>query len=131
MLWYEAVWYFVGCAVLLGAVSALLLHGIFRIVVLIFRLDREPEPKPKDVPARGHDVKSYRKTRERKREQAEKEQAEIDARAQALANSPLLKEALKQISGDPVEDINSPNRRKSRPSLLDQPIIENSDEEDS
>lgn len=123
------MWYFISCAVLLGAALALLLHGIFRTFVLIFRLDRPP--KPKDVPARGPDVKSYRKSRERRRRQAEKEQQEIDARAKALANSPLLKEALNQMSREPLDGNNSPSGRRQRRSLLDQTIIEHSDEEDS
>jgi len=123
------VWYYIGCAVLLGAILALLLHGILRTVVLIFRLDRPP--KPKDLPAKGPDVHSYQKNRERKRRQAEKEQQEIDARAQVLANSPLLKEALKQMSRNTRDGNNSPSERRQRPSLFDQIIIERSDEEDS
>jgi len=123
------VWYFVGCAVLLGAALALLLHGIFRTFVLIFKLDRLP--KPKDLPATGPNVKSYRKSRERKRRQAEKEMQEIDVRAKALANSPLLREALKQMSRASLDGNLSPSERRQRPSLLDQTIIEHSDEEDS
>lgn len=98
-------------------------------MVLILSLDRKPIPN--DVPAKGHDVKSYRKTRERKKEKAKREQQEIDARAKALANSPLLKQALKQMSRDPPQDYGSPTGRTPRPSLLDQTIIEHSGEEDS
>ena len=106
------------------------MHGIFRAFVLVLRLDRSP--KPKDLPAKGHDVKSYRRTRERKRKQAEKEQDEIDARARALASSPLLKDALKQMSrNESTRDRGSPDGPRHTPSLLHQTIIEHTDEEES
>lgn len=84
------------------------------------------------MPAKGHDVKSYRRTRERKRKQAEEEQQEIEAKARALANSPLLKDALRHMSRDEANrDRSTPNGPGQRPSLFNQTIIEHTDEEDS
>ena len=57
----------------IGLLSALILHLILRTFVFLFNLDRPSVPKPKDRPARGHDVKSYRAAREKKQRQAEKE----------------------------------------------------------
>lgn len=127
------MWYFIGWAIIIGLISALVVHGIFRAFVLIFNLDRQPKPKPKDIPAKGHDVKSYRKAREEKRMREEKEQQELEARARALAKSPLLKDALLQMQRDSPEEANlSPNTRKvGNSSLIDQTILEHSAEEDS
>lgn len=127
------MWYFVGCAILIGVVAALTLHGILRAFILVFRLNEKPTPKVSNIPARGHDINSYRKARERKKLQAEKEQKEIEATAQALATSPLLKEALKQMRRDsPDEKAGSPGSRiRSRESLYGQTILENTEEDDS
>lgn len=128
----QAIWYFIGCAILVGLVAALVLHGIFRTFVLIFGLDRKLQPKPKDKPAKGHDVKSYRKAREQKRKQVEKEQEELDQRARALANSPLLKDALRKMYKRSHEDASSPRSNIApNSSLLDTMIMEQSAEEDS
>lgn len=90
-------------------------------------------PKITHIPARGHDINSYRRAREKKKVQAEKEQKEIEATAQALATSPLLKEALKQMRIDsPDEKSGSPaSRIRSRESLYGQTILENTEEDDS
>lgn len=130
----QAVWYYIGSAIVVGLVSAFVLHAIFRTSVLILNLDRKPQSKPNDVPAKGHDVKSYREAREKKRRAAEKEQEELEARARALARSPLLKNALAQMRRDLPEDANlSPGTRNlgAKSSLFDQTILEHSAEEDS
>ena len=82
-------------------------------------------------------MKSYRKARERKRIEAEKEAQELEERAHRLASSPLLRDALKSMQKDSPDD--SPNtasgRRRSRDTaarpLVNQTIIEHSAEEDS
>lgn len=127
------MWYFIGWAIIVGLVAALVVHGIFRAFVLIFNLDRQPKPKPRDIPAKGHDVKSYRRAREKKKIQAEKEQQELEIRARALAKSPLLRDALLQMQRDSPEEANlSPGTRKvGSSSLIDQTILEHSAEEDS
>lgn len=109
--------------------SALVLHLTLRALVFLFNLDRPSLPKPKDRPARGPDVKAYRAAREKKQRQAEKEQAELDARARQLAASPLLKTALQPIWRDSPEDSPSTFQKRAGRSLLDQTIIENSSEE--
>jgi hypothetical protein len=132
-VYLQAVWYFIAYAILIGTVTALVLHGIFRTFVFVFRLDEKPAPKISHVPARGHDINSYRKAREKKKMQAEKEQKGIEATAQALATSPLLKEALKQMRRDsPNDDGGSPTSRiRGRESLYSQTILEHTEEDDS
>lgn len=127
------MWYFIASAILIGIIAALTLHGILRVFVLVFKLNEPPAPKTSPIPARGHDINSYRKAREKKKLQAEKEQKEIEATAQALATSPLLKEALKQMRRDsPDEKSTSPGARiRSRESLYGQTILENTEEDDS
>lgn len=118
---------------LVGLISAVILHIIFRTFVFILNLDRPPKPKappkPKDKPAVGHDVKSYRKAREKKRIQAEQEQQELEIRAKALANSPLLKEALDKMVVQRSADGTPSPRSRTKPSLLDTTIVEQSSEE--
>lgn len=110
------------------------MHAVLRTFILVFKLDQKRVPKPRDVPATGHDVKSYRQARENKRRRAEKEQQEIEVRAKVLASSPLIRDALKNIQRNEKEkDTISP--RVGRPdqsaSLLGQTILEQTDEEDS
>lgn len=114
------LWYFLGCAVLIGCAAALINYGIIRTMALIMRLDRKP---PKPIPATGHDAKSYSRTRNQKKLAIEREQAEIDARARALAETPLLKEAVRRLKAAPGA------QSKGRLSLLDETIVEYSTDE--
>lgn len=126
------MWYFIAYAVLIGTIAALVLHGIFRTFVFVLRLNEKPVPKISHIPAKGHDINSYRKAREKKKMQAEKEQKEIEATAQALATSPLLKEALKQMRRDSPNEDGSPGARiRGRQSLYSQTILEHTEEDDS
>lgn len=127
------MWYFLAYALFTGAVTALILHGIFRLFVLVFQLNKKPVSRAFDIPAKGHDIKSYREARERKKRLEEKERREIEATAQALATSPLLKEAMKQMRRDsPGEDAGGPGTRiRRRASLYNQTILEQTDEDDS
>lgn len=99
----------------------------------MFKLNEKTPPKISHIPARGHDINSYRKAREKKKQQAEKEQKEIEATAQALATSPLLKEALKQMRIDSLDDDGGSQgaRIRGRESLYNQTILENTEEDDS
>lgn len=112
---------------------ALFLHAILRVFILVFRLNEKPPPRIVNIPARGHDINSYRKAREKKKLQAEKEQKEIEATAQALATSPLLKEALKQMQRDSLEerDASPSTRIRNKESLYGQTILEHTEEDDS
>ncbi|KAK5197557.1 hypothetical protein LTR99_007927 [Exophiala xenobiotica] len=130
---FETLWYFIASAILLGVLFGLILHFTMRAFVLILRLDREPPPELK-APS-GHDAVSYRKAREAKKRKQLEEQQTLATQARLMASQPLLQEAVREarkmpLSVTPVSPISPGNSGPSRPGLLQQTILEHSDEDD-
>ena len=97
----------------------------------IFDLDRKPPPQ--DIPARGHDAASYRASREAKKQKEEEKQQRVAMRARLLASQPLIQEVVREARKQPVSrNPKSPNASNAatRSGLLDQIILEHTDEED-
>ncbi|KPI37235.1 uncharacterized protein AB675_1438 [Cyphellophora attinorum] len=42
---FEALWYFLGAAVVIGVIFGLGLHYTMRVITVVLKLDRKPEPK--------------------------------------------------------------------------------------
>lgn len=103
--------YFIGGAIIIGLFAALLNYGILQTFILVLKLDRKPV---KDKPATGHNAKTYRKAREKRRKRVE-EEVEV-RKSRDLAEVPLLEDALKKMN-------------RPRMSLLDNAIVENSSED--
>lgn len=119
-----------GSGVLIGIFLAFGIHFIFRGVVLVFDLDREPIPKP--VPATGHDAASYRAARQAKKEKELDKQRKLAMHARLMASQPLLQEAVREGRHIPHAASSSTPRSPgtSRPTLLKETILEHTDEED-
>ena len=121
-LTFQALWYFLGTAVLIGIVLALVCHFILRLFVVVFDLDRPTPPKP--IPPTGHDVASYRAARnEKKQRELEKQRAEA-RKARLYAAHPVIKPPRPASADSPV----SPGLR--RHALSRETILEHTDEED-
>lgn len=135
LIFIQALWYFLGSAIILGLLLGLLLHYSLRAFVVVFRLDRKPPAKP---PApKGHDAVSYRKAREAKKKHLE-EQRSLATQARLIASQPLIQEVVREarktpLSTAPATPLSplSPNiAGPSRPGLLQETILEHSDEDD-
>ncbi|KIW15540.1 hypothetical protein PV08_05588 [Exophiala spinifera] len=133
LLLSQALWYFIGSAVVLGAALGLFLHFAMRAVVLMFKLDKKPKVDP--APPTGHDAISYRKAREEKKRKQLEEQQRLAVQAKLIASQPLLQDAVREarkmpLSSTPIGPL-SPNISVSnRHGLLQQTILEHSDEDD-
>ncbi|KEF58220.1 uncharacterized protein A1O9_06146, partial [Exophiala aquamarina CBS 119918] len=136
---FEALWYFLGSAILLGLLLGLLLHFTLRAFVVVCRLDRKsvpkPAPKPKSIPAKGHDALSYRKARGEKKKKAEvEEQAAIAVQARLIASQPLIQEVVREVRKMPFSGSAGPLSPSvpgpSRHGLLQETILEHTDEDD-
>ncbi|KIW50345.1 hypothetical protein PV05_11941 [Exophiala xenobiotica] len=130
---FETLWYFIGSAIFLGVLFGLILHFTMRAFVLILRLDREPPPKL--IAPSGHDAVSYRKAREAKKRKQLEEQQTLATQARLMASQPLLQEAVREarkmpLSSTPVSPISPGISGSSRPGLLQETILEHSDEDD-
>ncbi|KIW35465.1 uncharacterized protein PV07_02161 [Cladophialophora immunda] len=134
---FEPLWYFLGSAVLLGLLFALALHFTMRVFVVVFRLDRST---PKPIPAKGHDAVSYRKAREAKKKKQLEEQQRLAAEARLIASQPFLQEVVREARKMPVSGaapagslspLGPSNTAPSRPGLLQETILEHSDEDDN
>ena len=133
----QPLWYFLGSAVAVGLVFALLLHFTLRAFVVVLRLDKKPPPKP--IPATGHDAVSYRKAREERRKHKLEEQERVATQARLIASQPLLQEAVREarrapvtVSGptSPMSPVSPTNTFPERPGLLQETILEHSEEDD-
>ncbi|EXJ70592.1 uncharacterized protein A1O5_06662, partial [Cladophialophora psammophila CBS 110553] len=133
---FEPLWYFLGSAVLLGLLLALALHFTIRAFVVVFRLDHNA---PQPIPAKGHDAVSYRKAREAKKKKQLEEQQRLAAQARLIASQPLLQEAVREARKMPLSvaatagslsPLSPCNTTPSRPGLLQETILEHSDEDD-
>ncbi|KAK4938997.1 hypothetical protein LTR10_020656 [Elasticomyces elasticus] len=130
---FEPIWYFVGTAIVLGVLLGLILHFAMRAFVVVLNLDHKPEQQP--IPAKGHDAVSYRKAREAKKQKQVDEQQRLTTQAQLIASQPLIQEAVREarkmpLSGAPVSPISPNVSSANRPGLLQQTILEHSDEDD-
>ncbi|KAL6249654.1 hypothetical protein RBB50_003509 [Rhinocladiella similis] len=130
---FEALWYFIGSAIVLGTVLGLILHFTMRAVVLVFKLDEKPIIDPS--PPTGHDAISYRKAREEKKRKQLEEQQRLAVQAKLLASQPLLQDAVREarkmpLSSTPISPISPNVSGSNRPGLLQQTILEHSDEDD-
>jgi hypothetical protein len=133
----QPVWYFLGSAVLIGLALAIVLHFILRACIVVLRLDKKPPPKA--IPPTGHDAISYRKAREEKKRKRLYEQERLAAQARLLASQPLLQEAVKEarkipLAGmgttSPLSPVSPTNTLPARPGLLQETILEHSEEDD-
>ena len=133
----QPLWYFLASAVFIGLLLALVLHFTLRAFVVVFRLDKKPPPKP--IPPKGHDAISYRKAREEKKRKQLDEQQRLAAQARLIASQPLLQEAVREArkmppSGaaptSPLSPISPTNTLPARPGLLQETILEHSEEDD-
>ena len=77
----------------------------------------------KPIPAKGHNARTYSKAREQKKRAVEEERIEFEERARALADSPLLRDAIRKMKAP------APLQGQTKPSLLDETIIEYSSED--
>lgn len=133
----KALWYFLGSAVLVGLSLAVILHFILRAFVVVLRLDKKPPPRP--IPPTGHDAISYRKAREDKKRKRMEEEERRATQARLIASQPLLQEVVREarklpLAGVGTTGVLSPvsptNTLPARPGLLQETILEHSDEED-
>jgi len=131
---FEALWCFLGSAVVLGLLLGLFLHYTMRAFIVVLRLDRTPAPN--SVPPKGHDAISYRKAREarNKRKQLE-DQQRLAAEARLIASQPLIQEVVREarklpLSGALANPLSPSISGPSRPGLLQETILEHSDEDD-
>lgn len=122
---------------MIGLFLALFLHLTLRAFVVVFRLDKHPPPEP--IPPKGHDAISYRKAREEKKKRQLEEQQRLAAQARLLASQPLLQEAVREArklplntgaTTSPLSPISPTNTLPARPGLLQETILENSEEDD-
>jgi hypothetical protein len=122
---YQALWYFLSGAVLLG----LILHYTLRIFTAVFHLDRQPPLKPKPIPAKGHDAISYRKARQAKKQKKVEERELQNAQARLIASQPMIQEAVREAKR--MSLLSQPNPvGSSRQGLLQETILEQTDEDD-
>jgi len=133
----QPVWYFLGSAVLIGISLALILHFALRAFVVVLRLEKKPPPA--SIPATGHDAVSYRKAREEKRRRQLEEQQKRAAQARLIASQPLIQEVVREarkmpLSGtsptSPLSPVSPSASLPARPGLLQETILEHSDEDD-
>ncbi|ETI28493.1 hypothetical protein G647_00942 [Cladophialophora carrionii CBS 160.54] len=132
---FEPLWYFLGSAVFIGLLLALILHFTLRAIVFVFRIDKQPTPKP--IPPKGHDAISYRKAREEKRRRQLEEQQRLATQARLMASQPLLQEVVREArkmplttSTGPLSPVSPTNTLPARPGLLQETILEHSEEDD-
>ncbi|KAL2399680.1 hypothetical protein ABEF95_001186 [Exophiala dermatitidis] len=132
---FEAVWYFLGCAVVIGTLLGLLLHFTMVTFVMLFDLDRKPSQKP--ARPKGHDAISYRKAREAKKQKQKQleEQQKRAVQARLIASQPLLQEVMrdgrKLSHAGPSSSPLSPSvAASSRAGLLRETILEHSEEDE-
>lgn len=137
MVVLQPLWYFLGSAVFIGLVLALVLHITLRAFVVVLRLDKKPSPKP--IPPKGHNAISYRKAREEKKRKQLEDQERLATQARLIASQPLLQEAVREARKIPLAGIGttsqlspvSPtNTLPARPGLLQETILEHSEEDD-
>lgn len=129
----QALWYFIGTAVILGVLLGLTLHFAMRAFVVVLKLDHKPTAK--SIPAKGHDAASYRKAREAKKMKQLDEQQRLSTQAQLIASQPLIQEAVREarkmpLPGAPISPLSPNVSGANRPGLLQQTILEHSDEDD-
>jgi hypothetical protein len=131
----QPLWYFLGTAAFIGLLLALVLHFTLHAVVVVFRMDKQPDPKP--IPPRGHDAISYRKAREEKRRRQLEEQQRLATQAKLIASQPLLQEVVREArkmplttSPGPLSPVSPTNTLPARPGLLQETILEHSEEDD-
>lgn len=122
--------YFLGSAVLIGAILALVIHFTLRVLVVVFDLDRKPIPKP--IPPTGHSAASYREARQAKKKKELEKQQKLAAEARLIASQPLMQEAVRQArETHPAASSASPlSPGTGRPALLQETILEHTDEEE-
>lgn len=101
--------------------------------VVVFRLDRKPQPKP--IPPKGHDAVSYRKAREARKKKQLEEQEKFATQARLIASQPLIQEVVREarkmpLSGAPLSPLSPSVPGPGRPGLLQETILEHSDEDD-
>ncbi|OAG34419.1 hypothetical protein AYO21_11444 [Fonsecaea monophora] len=134
---FEPLWYFLGSAILLGLLLAIALHFTMRAIVVVFRLDHSVS---RPIPARGHDAVSYRKAREAKKKKQLEEQQRLAAEARLIASQPLLQEVVREARKMPLSGavpaaslspLSPRNTAPSWPGLLQETILEHSDEDNS
>ncbi|KIX06553.1 uncharacterized protein Z518_04529 [Rhinocladiella mackenziei CBS 650.93] len=107
-----------------------------RAFIVVFRLDRKPLPKP--IPPKGHDAVSYRKAREEKKRKQREEQQRLAVQARLIASQPLIQEAVREARKMPLSGTSTSPLSPSSPSvpgpswpgLLQETILEHSDEDD-
>jgi len=121
--------------VLLGVLFGIILHFALHAFVLVFDLDQKPMPKPKPIPATGHDAVSYRAAREAKKRKNLEEQQNLAMQARLIASQPLIQEVVREARNNPiVRPLTSPlspnTAAASRSGLLQETILEHTDEED-
>ncbi|KIW72975.1 hypothetical protein PV04_01131 [Phialophora macrospora] len=132
---FEPLWYFLGSAAIIGLLLALVLHFTLHAIVVVFRIDKQTVPKP--IPPRGHDAISYRKAREEKRRRQLEEQQRLATQARLIASQPLLQEGVREArkmplttSPGPLSPVSPTNTLPARPGLLQETILEHSEEDD-
>ena len=123
MIHCQALYTFFGVAIFIGLVSGILLHLISRFGTNFLGLDRSELPK--DIPAKGHTVASYRAERRRKK-QLDKELANT-AKARMQALDPLLRNGARYAPRGRVPVPLSPKTPKRRDGLLGTTILEEVD----
>ncbi len=104
-----------------------------RAFIVVLKLDRAPAPKP--IPPKGHDAISYRKAREEKKRRQLEEQQNLATQARLIASQPLLQEVVREarkmpLSGAPISPLSPGVSASGRPGLLQQTILEHSEEDD-
>lgn len=106
-----------------------------RICVLVLDLDRKsPPPKPRSIPATGHDAASYRAARAEKKQREQIKQERRAVRAKLLASQPLIQEVVREARTRPITLTSplSPNTgtAATRSGLFQDIILEQTDESD-
>ena len=136
LIQFQALWYFLGSAILIGILLAGCLHLVLQALVLVFGLDRKPKPQA-ELPI-GHDAASYRAARQAKKQKELQHQQKLAAQARLIASQPLMQQAVREareakqgplaaVSTSPMSPV-SPGT--GRPALLQETILEHTDEED-
>jgi hypothetical protein len=129
----QPLWYFLASAVFLGLLAAVVLHLTLRAFIFVLRLDKGPVPKP--IPATGHDAISYRKARDEKKRKKQEEHERRVAQARLMASQPLLQDAVRAarmgpLSNSPISPLSPGAALPANPGLLQETILEHSDEDD-
>jgi hypothetical protein len=133
------LWYFLGAAVVIGVIFGLGLHYTMRVITVVLKLDRRPEPKPEPAETSetsdnqpALDARAYRAARQEKKLRELERQQQLATDARRRTAGPLIQEPRGRITmPQPASSASSPlSPGTRRQALLRETIMEHTDEED-